>query len=78
MVPLTHPTMTTLDDRAGPGVATVGDGQPAPNVRGERVQVEAIPSWLEPSGTAAVWISVSDPSRWTAYAFTDEPRPTCT
>lgn len=59
----------------------VGDGiTPAPNLwthRGE-LQVEAIPSWLEPPGTAAVWTSVNEPSRLMTYAFTDEPRPTWT
>ncbi len=79
MLPLTYPSVLTVDEPAGPWRRhTWRRDSPAPNGRGERVQVEAIPSWLEPSGTAAVWISVSDPSRWTAYAFTAEPRPTCT
>jgi hypothetical protein len=59
----------------------VGDGiTPAPNLwtyRGE-LQLEAIPSWPEPPGTAAVWTSVNEPSRLMTYAFTDEPRPTWT
>jgi hypothetical protein len=77
--PLTYPSVLTVEEPAGPWTRHGWRrDSPVPNVRGERVQVEAIPSWLEPSDTAAVWISVSDPSQWTAYAFTDEPSPTCT